>query len=85
MCGELIKNTIIKIFARVRRSVLYTLREEPYRGAVSINTKVKSEETEITDARNHRHFVVAVSNIQRIGCQPEQNYFTRWPIPLVVC
>ena len=24
-------------------------------------------------------------NIQRIGCQPEKNYFTRWPIPLVVC
>ena len=20
-----------------------------------------------------------------IGCQPEKNYFTRWPIPLVVC
>ena len=32
-------------------------------------------------------FVVAVafvSHIQRIGCQPEKNYFTRWPIPLVV-
>ena len=26
-----------------------------------------------------------VSHIQRIGCQPEKNYFTRWPIPLVVC
>ena len=25
-----------------------------------------------------------VSHIQRIGCQPEKNYFTRWPIPLVV-
>ena len=30
-----------------------------------------------------RPFVV--SHIQRIGCQPEKNYFTRWPIPLVVC
>ena len=29
--------------------------------------------------------VVVVSHIQRIGCQPEKNYFTRWPIPLVVC
>ena len=29
--------------------------------------------------------VVVVSHIQRIGCQPEENYFTRWPIPLVVC
>ena len=25
------------------------------RGAVSINTEVKSEDTEITDTRNHRH------------------------------
>ena len=29
--------------------------------------------------------VVVVSHIQRIGCQPEKNYFTRWPIALVVC
>ena len=29
--------------------------------------------------------VVVVSHIQRIGYQPEKNYFTRWPIPLVVC
>ena len=30
--------------------------------------------------------VAVVSHIQRIiGCQPEKNYFTRWPIPLVVC
>ena len=32
-----------------------------------------------------RVVVVVVSHIQRIGCQPEKNYFTRWPIPLVVC
>ena len=25
---------------------------------------------------------VVVSHIQRIGCQPEKNYFTRWPISL---
>ena len=30
-------------------------------------------------------FVVVASYIQRIGCQPEIIYFTRWPIPLVVC
>ena len=30
-------------------------------------------------------FVVVVSHSPRIGCQPEKNYFTRWPIPLVVC
>ena len=29
--------------------------------------------------------IVVVSHIQRIGYQPEKNYFTRWPIPLVVC
>ena len=29
--------------------------------------------------------VVVVAHIQRIGCQLEKNYFTRWPIPLVVC
>ena len=29
--------------------------------------------------------VVIVSHIPRIGCQPEKNYFIRWPIPLVVC
>ena len=42
-----------------------------------------------TTVRNKRHagvvVVVVVSHIQRIGCQPEKNYFTRWPIPLVVC
>ena len=29
-------------------------------GAVSINTKVKYEDTEITDARNHRHVITAL-------------------------
>ena len=29
--------------------------------------------------------VVVASYIQCIGCQPEKNYFTRWPVPLVVC
>ena len=28
---------------------------------------------------------IVVSHIQRIFCQPEKKYFTRWPIPLVVC
>ena len=31
------------------------------------------------------YVVVVVSHIQRIGCQPEKNYFTWWPITLVVC
>ena len=29
-------------------------------GAVSINTDVKSEDTEITDMRNHRHIITLV-------------------------
>ena len=29
-------------------------------GAVSINTKIKSEDTEITDTRNHRHIITAL-------------------------
>ena len=34
----------------------------------------------------HQLVAVVVSHIQRIGWQPEKNYFTRWwPIPLVVC
>ena len=36
-------------------------------------------------AANVWYVVVVVSYIQRIGCQPEKKYFTRWPIPLVVC
>ena len=31
------------------------------------------------------HLDLVVSHIQRIFCQPEKNYFTWWPIPLVVC
>ena len=37
------------------------------------------------DVEGYKGVVVVVSHIQRIGCQPEKNYFTRWPIPLVVC
>ena len=29
--------------------------------------------------------VDVVSQIQRVGCHPEKNYFTQWPIPLVIC
>ena len=46
------------------------------------------------DSHNIQYIVITTENIvvvgvvfhiQRIGCQPEKNYFTRWPIPLVVC
>ena len=39
--------------------------------------------THLARPSKNQNFVV--SHIQRIGCQPEKNYFTRWPIPLVVC
>ena len=44
--------------------------------------KVKTEKPK-TEMRSE--VVVVVSHIQRIGCQPPKNYFTRWPFPLVVC
>ena len=41
--------------------------------------------TAVIICREKSDVVVVVSHIQRIGCQPEKNYFTWWPIPLVVC
>ena len=38
----------------------------------------------IVDVRKIVVVVVVVSHIQRIGCQPAKNFFTRWSIPLVV-
>ena len=32
------------------------------------------------DLKNPLLLLFVVSHIQRIGCQPEKNYFTRWPI-----
>ena len=56
LCVEkLIKNTIIETYC-----LRHCRQDTPKRvvhakgGAVSINTKVKSEDTEITDSRNHR-------------------------------
>ena len=49
-----------------------------------INSSVASGETQRTSVVVVV-VVVVVSHIQRIGCQPEKNYFTRWPIPIVVC
>ena len=47
--------------------------------AESVRTGVRKIRSSVNEV------VVVVSHIQRIGCQPEKNYFTRWPIPLVVC
>ena len=53
---KLIKNTTTETYC-----VRHCCQDTPKRavhaegGAVSINTDVKSEDTEITDTRNHRH------------------------------
>ena len=62
MCLEkLIKNTIIEIYC-LRRCCQDTPKRAVHAGggAVSINTKVKYEDTEITDAINHRHVITAL-------------------------
>ena len=55
---NLIKNTITKTYC-LRHCCQGTPKRAVHGegGAVSINTKVKSEDTEITDTRNHRHSV----------------------------
>ena len=53
---KLIKNTIIETYC-----LRHCCKDTPKRavhaegGALSINTEVKSEDTEIPDTRNHRH------------------------------
>ena len=55
---KLIKNTIIEAYC-----LRHCCQDTPKRavhaeeGAASINAKVKFEDTEITDARNHRHVI----------------------------
>ena len=55
------KNTIIETYC-----VKHCCHDTPKRavhaegGAVSINTKIKYEDTEITDTRNHRHVITAL-------------------------
>ena len=53
---KLTNNTIIKTYC-LRHCCQGTPKRAVHAegGAVSINTKVKSEDTENTDARNHRH------------------------------
>ena len=58
---KLIENTIIETYC-----LKHYCQDTPKRavhdegGAVSINTKVKSEDTQITYARNHRHVITAL-------------------------
>ena len=58
---ELIKKAIIETYC-----VKHCCQDTPKRavhaegGAVLVNTKIKSEDTEITDTRNHRHVKTAL-------------------------
>ena len=58
---KLIKNTIIKTYC-LRHCCQDTPKCAVHAegGAVSINTKVKYEDTEITDSRDHRHVITAL-------------------------
>ena len=63
---KLIKNTIIETYC-----LRHCCQDTPKRtvhaegGAVSISTKVKPEDTEITDEINHRHVITAL--VSRAG------------------
>ena len=62
LCVEkLIKNTIIKSYC-LRHCCQGTPKRAVHveGGAVPINTNVKSEDTEITAARNHRHVITTL-------------------------
>ena len=63
-------------------SILYSLNQGD---ADCVKRKVLKRGAEDDHPGRYLVVVVVVSHIQRIGCQPEKNYFTRWPIPLVVC
>ena len=67
LCEEkLIKNTIIETYC-LRICCQGTSKRAVHAegGAVSINTKIKSEDTEITDSRNCRHVITTL--ILRVG------------------
>ena len=50
-----------------------------------LEERLENEREWLKELERHVVVVVVVFRIQRIGCQPEKNYFTRWPITLVVC
>ena len=58
---KLIKNTTIKTYC-LRHCYQGTPKRAVHAegGAVSIHTKVKYENTDITDARNHRHVITSL-------------------------
>ena len=62
---KLIKNTIIKTYC-LRHCCQGTPKRAVHAkgGAVSIITKAKSEDTEITDSRNHRHVITAFISLE---------------------
>ena len=66
LCSCLCVNKLIKNTTRETYCVRHCCWDTPKRavhaegGAVSINTDAKSEDTEITDTRNHRHVITLV-------------------------
>ena len=58
---KLIKNTITETYC-VKHCYQDTPKHAVYgeEGAVSIKTKIKSEDTEITDTKDHRHVITAL-------------------------
>ena len=66
---KLIKNTTSETYC-----MRYCCQDTPKRavhaegGAVSINTDVKSEDTEITDTRNQRHVITVVLTLSELVC-----------------
>ena len=63
--------------------VRYCCQDTPKRavhaegGAVSINTHVKSEDTEITDTRNHRHVLTVVLTLSEFVYNCCLDFFNR--------
>ena len=68
VCGENNKNEIIETYCLRHCCQDNTPKCAAHAGggAVSINTKVKSEDTEITDTRNHRHILLMICKYVRI-------------------
>ena len=66
LCSCLCLKKLINITTSETYCMRHCCQDTPKRavhaeeGAVSINTVVKSEDTEITDKRNHRHVITAL-------------------------
>ena len=72
--GKLVNSTIIETYC-LRHCCQDTPKRAAYAegGAVSMNTKVESEDTEITDARNHRHVITTLALRAGSSCHREDS------------